>query len=304
MSRLRLLSIPTILLLLTGFETESLNSCLAETTVECALEEAISAANSIEDHRRRAMGLAYVARVQADIGREAEALKLIDKVLLLKRGIMDAAALNSLDAGVARVHALVGNHEIAAEIAQGIGDPGRAIMTYAWIAQAKASGGDRTGARKAVSLALAAAEGLPRERLAFPFSQLAIAEGYMGERNETLAIVNSALALSDRFNDELLKARIAAGAAVAEAAVGEQERAALSLERVMEILDRMEADGAPAKDLGSVLAYLAWAQILIGNRAEAQANVDSLKPLIANQPDGSVRSNQLAAIALVLGKVQ
>lgn len=304
MSRLRWLSIPTVLLLLTGFETESLNNCLAETTVECALEAAISAANSIEDNRRRAMGLAYVARVQADIGRAGDAGDMIGKVLHLKRGIMDPAAQDGLESGVARVHALLGNIETALEIAQGIGDPGRATMTYAWIAQAQAGAGDIAEARKTITLALAVAEDVPQEQLAISFSQLAIAQAHIGDRDETLAILNSAMALSERYNGDLLKARIAAVAAVAESAVGAQDRAARSLERVKELLDRMEADNAPAKDLGSVLAYLAWSQILTGDRDGSLSSVDSLKSLIATQPDGFMRSSQLAAIALVLGKAQ
>lgn len=304
MSRLRWLLVPASLFWLTGFEADSLNRCLAETTIECALDEAIAAANSVEDKRRRAMGLAYVARVQADIGRNAEALKMIDRVLFLKRGIMDAAAQNALDSSIARVYALLGNSGMAAEIAQGIGNPARATMAYAWLAQARASAGDRAGAREAISLALAVAEDLSRERLAFPFSQLAVAQAYMGEKDETLAIVDSALALSERFDEDLLQARVTAVAAVAENAVGSRERAIHSIERVQALLDKMKADDVPAKDLGSVLAYQAWSQILTGERAGALASLDSLKPLVASQPDGYVRSNQLAAIALVLGKAQ
>jgi tetratricopeptide (TPR) repeat protein len=304
MGELRWLLVPAALVWLTGFESASLDRCLAETTIECALEEAIAAANAAENKHQRAMGLAYVARVQADIGRGTDAMKMLDEVLFLKRGIMDVAAQNALDSSVARVHALLGNPERAAEIAQGIGDPGRAALAYAWLAQAQAGAGDSVGARKAISLALVAAEDLPREQLAFPFSQLAVAQAYMGERDETLAIVDSALALSERFDRNLIQARIAAVAAVAESAVGEQDRAADSLERVKDILSRMETGNAPAKELGSVLAYLAWAQILTGDSASAFASMDSLKPLIAAEPDGFVRSNQLAAIALVIGKGQ
>ena len=302
MRYLRWLAIPAALFVLTGYESRTLDRCLDETTIQCALDESAAVANSIEDVRQRASAFVYIARVQADIGQQAQARITVDKVLALKRSIMDPVFQDSLESGVARIHALLGEAERAIEIAQGIGEPARAALTNAWIAQAQAHAGDRAGARKSIARALESASDSSQEQLAYLFSQLAMAQAYMGDREETLAILDSALQLSDRFNSDLLKARTAAGAAVAESAVGETARAARSLERVQELRAEMEADHAPAKDMASVLAYLAWAQALVGDRDAALASIEPLKELIGSQLDPFSQSSQLAAVALVLAK--
>ena len=56
---------------------------------------------------------------------------------------------------------------------------------------------------------------------------------------------------------------------------------------------------APASELASVLAYLAWAQALTGDREGALASIEPLKALIRDRLDTSSQSSQLAAIALV-----
>ncbi len=50
----RWLLLPAAFFWLTGYESPSLDECLAETTVDCALEEAVAAAGAVEDRRQRA----------------------------------------------------------------------------------------------------------------------------------------------------------------------------------------------------------------------------------------------------------
>jgi tetratricopeptide (TPR) repeat protein len=304
MRMLRWLLLPAALFWLTGYESQSLEDCLAETTADCALDQSIAAAGEIEDRRQRAGILSYIARVQADIGRAADARDMIEKVLFLKRDIMDSSAHDRIAANLARIYALLGDIDKAMEIVEGIGDPGRITLAYAWIAQSQANAGDKSGAEMTISRTLAAAKDLPREQLAFLVAQLAIARAYTGDEVETLAIADSALELSVRFNSDLLRARVATVVAVAENAVGAQGRAKASLGRVKELLAGMESPSTPAKELASVLAYLAWAQALTGDREGALASTELLKPLIRDRLDTSSQSSQLSAVALVLVKAK
>lgn len=304
MRMLRWILLPVALFWLTAYESRSLDECLAETTVDCALDEAVLAAGKIGKQSLRATAYSYIARVQADIGREADARNMIEKVLFLKRDIMDSSAHDRIAANLARIYALLGDVDKAMEIVEGIGDPGRVTMAYAWIAQSQAMAGDKGGADMTISRTLAAAEDLSRDQLAFLFAQLAIARAYTGDEVETLAIADSALELSARFNSDLLRARVATVVAVAESAAGAQDRANISLGRVKGLLAGMESPSAPAKELASVLAYLAWAQALTGDREGALASTELLKPLIRDRLDTSSQSSQLAAIALVLVKAE
>ncbi|MEN8196070.1 MAG: hypothetical protein ABFS30_06100 [Pseudomonadota bacterium] len=301
---IRWMLVPAALFWLTAYESQSLDECLAETTADCALDHSIAAAGEIEDRRQRAGILSYIARVQADIGRKADARDMIEKVLFLKRDIMDSGAHDRIAANLARIYALLGDIDKAMEIVEGIGDPGRIALAYAWIAQSQANAGDKGGADMTISRALTAAKDLPREQLAFLVAQLAIAQAYTGDEVETLTIADSALELSARFNSDLLRARVATVVAVAESAAGAQGRAKMSLGRVTELLAGMESPSAPAKELASVLAYLAWAQALTGDREGALASTELLKPLIRDRLDTSSQSSQLSAIALVLVKAE
>ena len=298
----RWLLLPVAFFWLTGYESRSLDECLAETTVDCALDEAVAAAGAVEDRRQRAGVLSYVARVQADIGRAADARSTIERVLFLKRDFMDSRAHDGIDANLARTYALLGEVGKAMEIAEGIGDPGRITVAYAWIAQIRARDGDKTGADRTISLALAQAKDLSQEQLAFPFAQMAIARAYAGDREEALAIADSALKLSASFDRDMRRARVAAVVAVAESVAGAQDRARASLGRVKDYLADMESDNASARDRASVLAYLAWAQALTGDREGALASIEPLKALIGGGMDSLSQSSQLAAIALVLAK--
>ncbi len=229
---------------------------------------------------------------------------MIERVLFLKRDFMDSGAHDRIDANLARIYALLGEVGKATEIAEGIGDPGRITLAYAWIAQIQARDGDRAGADETISLALAQAEDLPQERLAFPFAQMAIARAYAGDKQEALAIADSALGLSDSLDGDMFRARVAAVVAVAESVAGAQDRARASLGRVKEYLADMESDNASARDRSSVLAYLAWAQALTGDREGALASTEPLKALIGGGMVSLSQSSQLAAIALVLVKAE
>jgi tetratricopeptide (TPR) repeat protein len=300
MHKLRWLLVPVALFWLTGYQARSLDDCLKAISTDCALTEAIAAAATVEDGRQRAGALSYIARVQADIGREADARSTLAEVLFLKRDIMDAGTHDWIAANLARVYALLGDFAKAMETAAGIGDPMRLTMAYTWIAQSRAHAKDREGTDSAIAKALAAAEDLPREQLAIPFAQMAIAQARIGDKAETQAIADSARKLSDSFNNSLLQARVATIIAVAESAAGAQGRAKASLGRAKGLLAEMESADAPASELASVLAYLAWAQALTGDREGALASIEPLKALIRDRLDTSSQSSQLAAIALVL----
>jgi hypothetical protein len=80
------------------------------------------------------------------------------------------------------------------------------------------------------------------------------------------------------------------------------DRSKRSLVHAQELLADMESANAPASELASVLAYLAWAQALTGDREGALASTEPLKGLIRDRLDTSSQSSQLAAIALLLVK--
>lgn len=304
MHLLRLLLLPALVFCLAGYKGASLQACLAETTVQCALDESIAAARSLEDERERASAFAYIARVQADIGRTAEARDMLAKVYALKRGIMDSRAQDGLESGIARIHALLGERGRALEVAEGIGDPARAALTYAWIAQAQAAAGETEAAGRTIALAVEKSERSEDTQLAFLFSQLAIAQAHTGDRKVTLAVADVALRLSWKFNGNMLKARSVSAIAVAEYVAGAGERAAASLQQIRDLVAQMEADREPAKDLGSGYAYLAWAEALAGEPDNAMASLEPLKRLIGDGLEGYSQSSQLAATALVLGKIR
>ncbi len=64
----------------------------------------------------------------------------------------------------------------------------------------------------------------------------------------------------------------------------------------------MKQAGAPARDKGSALSYIAWAQALSGDGAGAQVRLNEMTALVPEVVDPYYRSIYLAAIALVLAK--
>lgn len=296
----RWLLLPAAMFWLTAYESQSLDQCLAETTVDCALDEAALAAQKIDDRSRRAMAYSYLARVQADAGRYADARENLTVAGILKRGIMDPRPRDGISSNQARVHALLGEFDKALAIAEDISNPTVAVRAWSWIAASQATAGDNTGANLSVERALTAAADIPQERIGFPLALMAIAKAYAGKHDEALAAAVAALDIASRYEDDLWQARVASLAAVAQAAAGEREQARESLARAATNLSRLVGDRAPLEQRGSAQAFIAWAQALSGDGEGARAGLEALKVPIRDMPNPYWPSIFLSVTALVL----
>jgi tetratricopeptide (TPR) repeat protein len=303
MRKFRWLLLLAALVWLTGYEAQSLDECLAETTVDCAIDQAVVAARKIDKPTLRAAAYSYIARVQADAGRDAGAREHLVLVGILKRQIMEPRLRGGISANQARIHALLGEMDQALAKAESVHEPAAAVRAWSWVAESQARAGDNEGADRSVERALSAAAEMPQERIAFPLALMAIAKAHAGDRDEALAAAAAALDLASRYDDELWQARVASLAAVAQAAAGERDQAVESLARAAAHLSRLTEGGAPPEQPSSALAYIAWAQALAGDGDGARARLDDLKALIREMPDHYWRSVSLAAIALVLAKL-
>ncbi len=290
MRKFRWLLLPAALFWLTGYEAQSLDECLAETTAACAIDQAVLAARKISKQTLRATAYSYIARVQADAGRDSDARAHLAQVSLLKREIQEPGLRDGISANQVRVHAMLGEFGEALAFAESIGNPLAAVRAWSWVAESQARAGDNAGADQSIERALAAAAELPMEQMAYPMALMAIAKAHEGEREEALAAAGAALDLASRYNDELWQARVASLAAVARAAAGERCQAAESLARAEAHLSRMVADGAPVEKHGSALAFIAWAEALSGDRERARTRLEPLKELIRDLPDHYWRS--------------
>jgi tetratricopeptide (TPR) repeat protein len=302
MRKFRWLLLPAALVWLTGYEAQSLDECLAETTVDCAIDQAVVAARKIDKPTLRAAAYSYIARVQADAGRDAGAREHLVLVGILKRQIMEPGLRDGISSNQARVHALLGEMDQALAIAENVHESAAAVRAWSWVAESQARAGDNEGANQSIVRALTAAAEMPQERIAFPLALMAIAEAQAGERDEALEAAAAALELASRYDDQLWQARVASLAAVAQAAAGDRGQAVESLVRAEVHLSRLSEGDAPPEQRSSALAFIAWAQALAGDGPGARARLEDLKALIREMPDHYWRSISLSAIALVLAK--
>lgn len=302
MRKLRWVLIPAALFWLTGYEAQPLSDCLTETAIDCALEQAAVAANQVGKDGQRAIAYSYIARVAADAGRYADARKYLDLAGSIKRTLIEVTYRDGISRNQARVHAMMGEFAEAIALAEGIGDAAAASMAWSWIADSQARAGDIAGADRSLALALEAASELPAEKLGFSMALMAVVKADQGARDEAMGAADAALKLSRRYDDDMIQARVASLAAVAQAAVGEQGRARESLALAEAGLARMAEDGAPSQQRGSALSYIVWAQALSGDGDGARARLGEVKALVPEIADHYYRSTYLAAIALVLAK--
>jgi len=304
MRKLRWVLIPAALVLLTGYEAQSLSDCLAETTVDCALEQAVVAATQIGKDGQRAVAYGYIARVAADAGRYADARKYLGQAGSIKRTLIELTYHDSISRSQARVHAMMGEFAEAIALAEGIGNSASASMAWSWIAESQAKAGDIAGADRSLALALEAATELPPEQLSFSLALMAVVKAHGGAHEEAMGAADVALELSRRYDDDMVQARVASLVAVAQSAIGERGRARESLAVAGAGLARMAEDGAPSQQRGSALSYIVWAQALSGDGDGARARLGEVKALVPEIVDHYHRSTYLAAIALVLAKAE
>ena len=277
MRKYRWLLLPAALFWLTGYESRSMDECLAETTVGCAIDQAVLAARTIGDQSQRAAAYSYIARVNADTGHDADAREYLALAGVAKREVMAPNLRAGISASQARINAMLGEFGEALALAEAIDNPVAAVRAWSWIAESQARAGDNTGADRSIERALAVAAKLPVEQMAFPMAMMAVAKAHEGEHEEALAVADAALDLASRYDNDLWQARVASLVAVAQAEAGEHIRAAKSLARATAHLSRLVADGAPVEQHGSALAFIAWAEALSGDSAGARTRLEALK---------------------------
>ncbi|MCK4867195.1 MAG: hypothetical protein KAT39_04030, partial [Alphaproteobacteria bacterium] len=166
MRKFRWLLLPAALFWLTGYEAQSLDECLTETTAACAIDQAVLAARKISKQTLRATAYSYIARVQADAGRDSDARAHLAQVSLLKREIQEPGLRDGISANQVRVHAMLGEFGEALAFAESIGNPLAAVRAWSWVAESQARAGDNAGADQSIERALAAAAELPMEQMA------------------------------------------------------------------------------------------------------------------------------------------
>lgn len=304
MRKHRWLLLPAALLWLSGYEAQSLDRCLAETTVECALDGAVDAARQIKLQYERAVAYAYIARVEAGAGMPDAARQHLGEVKLLKREVPGPALRDGISANQARVRAMLGEFGEALDMAEGIRDPVAAVRAWTWIAENQAKAGDNASADRSLERALAAAAELGPAQMAFPMAMMAIVRVRQGAFADGLAAAKAARAIASDYDEVLWQVRVASLVAVAEAAAGKKEQAHETIQQAVRNMHGMVEGGASAKEHMSALAYVAWAKALSGDEEGAQAELDQLKMLIDDFPDHFWRSISLSAIALVLAKAE
>lgn len=302
MSRLRWLLVPVVLFWSAGAQGQSLEECLANATIDCALAQAVEAADLAETDDRRGLAYSYIARVAADAGRYADARRYYREADVIKRGLAEVNLRDSISGNQARVHAMMGEFGEAMALADDIVNIGVAVRSWSWIAHAQAVAGDRAGSDLSLKTALELAAGIPRDRLAFSLALMGVVRAHQDERDDALGAVRAALELADRYEPEMIQVRVAALATVARAVAGEGELAKEALARAEAGLDRMKKDSAPASDQSSAMSYIAWSQALSGDGVGARRRLDEMAGLARQIADPYYRSIYLAAIALVLAK--
>ena len=302
MSRLRWLLILAALFWSPAAQGQSLEECLANATIDCALAQAVLAANAAETDGKRGLAYSYIARVAADAGRYADARRYYGEASAIKRSLIEVKYLEAISGNQVRVHAMMGEFGEAMTLADGIVDAVVASRSWSWIAHAQAIAGDRAGSDLSLKRALELAAELSQDRLAFSLALMGVVRAHQGEHDDALSAVNAALELADRYEPAIIQVRVAGLAAVARAAAGERELAMEALVLAERGLIGMKQAGAPARDQSSALSYIAWAQALGGGGAGVQVRLNEMTALVPEVDDPYYRSIYLAAIALVLAK--
>ena len=298
MSRLRWLLILAALFWSAAAQGQSLEECLANATIDCALAQAVLAANAAETDGKRGLAYSYIARVAADAGRYADARRYYGEASAIKRSLIEVKYLAAISGNQSRVHAMMGEFGEAMTLADAV----VASRSWSWIAHAQAIAGDRAGSDLSLKRALELAAELSQDRLAFSLALMGVVRAHQGEHDDALSAVNAALELADRYEPEIIQVRVAGLAAVARAAAGERELAMEALALAERGLIGMKQAGAPARDQSSALSYIAWAQALGGGGAGVQVRLNEMTALVPEVDDPYYRSIYLAAIALVLAK--
>jgi tetratricopeptide (TPR) repeat protein len=302
MSRLQWLLILTVLWWSAAAQAQSLEECLANATIDCALAQAVIAANAVKTDGQRGLAYSYIARVAADGGRYADARRYYDEASVIKRGLIEVNFRDAISGNQVRVHAMMGEFGEAISLADGIANKAVASRSWSWIAHAQAIAGDRAGSGLSLDRALEMAAEMSQDRLAFSMALMGVVRADQGEREDALGAVDAALELADRYEPDIIRVRVAALAMVARAVAGESELAKEALVSAEAGLRRMEQDGATARDLSSAMSYIAWSQALSGDGVGAQARLHEMINLVPEVVDPYYRSIYLAAIALVLTK--
>ncbi len=225
MSRLRWLLILSVLFWSVAAQGQSLEKCLANATIDCALAQAVIAANAAEMDGQRGLAYSYIARVAADAGRYADARRYYAEAGAIKRSLIEVNFREAISGNQVRVHAMMGEFGEAMTLADGIADAVVASRSWSWIAHGQAVAGDRRGSGLSLNKALELAGDISQERLAFSLGLMGVVRAHQGERDDALGAVEAALELADRYEPEIIQVRVAALAAVARAAAGEGELA-------------------------------------------------------------------------------
>lgn len=277
-----------------------LEACLAAPTYGCLINQAEKTADGIDSEIRRSVAFAYIVRVVAAGGQQEKGRKYL---AILERSSTDIDRANRASAYIVRAYATMNQLDRAQEYAAKIVAPYRAGLAYAWLAGNQARLGDYKGARQSIERAQSLTGKLDAGESSVVLSWIAAAEAAMGEPRRTLQAAEAArdIALSEAV--PYRQVGVLATGAVALFEAGYRNEALEYLSAASNVVQSVKDFGSVSRRSSS-LAFLAWAQAVIGEIQPARSTLAELLKLIPDVRRPFGRSVSLAAAAMTLAYIE
>lgn len=277
-----------------------LDACLAAPTYRCLMDQAEKTANGIDSELRRFNAFAYIVRVAAATGQQEEGRKYL---AILEQSTTDNGRLDMTSGYAVRAYAAMNQLDRATEYAARITVPYQAGLAYAWLAGNQARLGDYMGARQSIDRADSLTRKLDAGERSAVLSWIAVAEAATGERRRASEVAEAArdIALSQAVPYH--QVRVLATGAVALSEAGYRNEALEYLLAASNVVQSVK-DASSVMQRGSSLAFLAWAQAVIGETQPARLTLAELLKLIPDMRHPFGRSILLAAAAMTLAYVE
>lgn len=278
-----------------------LDACLAEPTYGCLIDEAAKIADGLEDApARRVYVLAYVVRVMAEAGDHAAAEDYLALANELQDRNRDTARRDWTLPMLVRANAAMGRLDIARGYLGQIGDPYYAALAHNWIAHGQALQGDRDGAMESVDKALSLTADMQSSKRVNIAGWSAIAAAAAGRRNRVLELAETAGKLADAQPRQSKRIPGYATAAVALYNTGYRDKALDHLSNATRALQSLEDQSPDMRERVSAVAFVVWAQTVLGEAEAARTTTEKLLKLISRERDPGRRTVILGIAAFAI----
>lgn len=277
----------------------ALDSCLAEPTYDCLIDEAVKIAGGLEDDpAQRMYVLAYVVRVMAEAGDHASAEDHLAAANQLQDRIGDAARRESMLPMLVRANAVMGRLDIAREYLGQIKDPYYAALAHNWLARGQALQGDKDGAMESLGKALSLTVDMKSLKRANITGWSAIAAAAAGHRDRVLELAKTTdklVAAQPRLSNRIPGY---ATTAVALHNIGYREQALDHLSDASRALLSLEDQSPNMTERVSAVAFVVWAQTVLGEAEAARTSTGKLLKLLSRERQPGRRAVILGIAAL------